>query len=117
MSRHAMQREAVKIFQSESDMIKGVNKFTWKVKSRSDPKKWHTVKMSESGLECTCAYCQNRKKARCVHGLAIEMLILQKTLVVKPGDKKVVVDDVIQIVSRGPYKWHNMRRQEKKKVS
>ena len=97
MSRNAMQREAVKILHSETKMIKGVNKFTWKVRSRSNPKKWHTVKMNESGLECTCAYCQNRKKARCVHGLAIEMLILQNTFVVKPGDKKVVVGDEIPL--------------------
>ena len=94
MSRHAMQR-AVKIFQSGSDMIKCVNKSTWKVKSQSEPKKWHTVKINESELKCTCAYWQNHKESMCVHGLAIKMYILQNTLLIKPSDKKVRKDNVM----------------------
>lgn len=93
MSQKIMTREATKILDSKDTMIKGVNKFAWKVRSRTDPNKWHTVKMNESGLECSCDYCQKRKKARCAHGKAIEMLILQNAFQIKPDDKEVVVDD------------------------
>lgn len=98
MSAQAMKREAARIVNSD-DMIRGVNKSTWRIRSRSSRRKWHTVKMSENGLECSCDYCQKRDGAVCVHGKAIEILILQKAFKMKPGGKKVVIgekDDEIQ---------------------
>ena len=95
MSKQAMQRAATRIVNSD-DMIRGVNQCTWRVASRSTRGKWHKVVMNEGGLECTCDYCQKRGAA-CVHSTAVEMLILQRAFKMKPGNKKVVVEEEVAV--------------------
>ena len=84
-STEEIKQSAIRLIITDG-MVTQTGKRTWRVKSESEPDKFHTVRKTNKRIICDCPYRTKRKGASCKHTTAVKMLTLQEAESIKPGE-------------------------------